>query len=60
MAKFLRARDQTADNFENNSLVCGILSLLAPYLRVFLSRLRNAYSVASRAAGRVIRPLLRP
>jgi hypothetical protein len=56
MAKFLRARDQIADNFENNSLVWGIFSLLISYFLVFHSRLSDPDSLASRTAGRLIRP----
>ena len=32
---FLKARAETADNFRRNSFVCGNLSLLAPYFRIF-------------------------
>ena len=60
MAKFLISGAQIADNFENSSLMWDILSLLAPFFRFFLSRLSDAYSLASRAAGQLIRSLLRP
>jgi hypothetical protein len=55
MAKCLRARVQIADNFESNSLIWGIFSLLAPFFRVFHSHLSDSDSLAPREADRLIR-----
>ena len=58
--KILRSRAQIAYNFRRKSWACGNVSSLAPYFLLFRWHLSVPYRLASRAAARLVRPLIRP
>ena len=50
---------QIADNSRKNSSACGNLSLLAPHFRLFVWCISAPSRLATRAAARLARPLVR-
>jgi hypothetical protein len=58
--KFITARAKFVENFWENCVACGNLTLLTPHSKLYQWRHSSPYGLAPQAAARLARPSTRP